>query len=181
MPTFEHEWGSLLLWGAIGFAVTFFTNSFIEWAVHKFIMHKPNRLIPYGYLHTTSHHARFGADATYHARTKEDLSHILFTWKEYTLFPLLCLVVYSPVEYLLDKPILLGTVASAFVGLQMFNSLHWRFHAPRDTWFQRTRFFRFLKEHHRIHHADMDRNFNVFFIPLADFCLGTLAVKRRPD
>ena len=177
IPTlhFEGPWEWYLAWNAIALGVAFFTNSFIEWGVHKFIMHKP--FIKYGYLHTTSHHARFGADETYHAQSVEDRDHILFTWKEYTLFPLLCIVLYAPIEILIGKPVLVGGVAAAFVGLQMFNSLHWRFHEPSDTWFQRTWFFRFLKEHHRIHHDDMDRNFNVYFFPLADFCFGTW--KRR--
>jgi len=163
------------LMALIGFAGAFVVGSFIEWAVHHFLMHRP--FWSFGYRHTTSHHARFLADETYHARTEEDRRHILFTWKEYLLFPALCLALYAPVGWWLGWPLVAGGLAATFAGLQMFNSLHWRYHVPRDTWFQRTRFFQFLKRHHRIHHADMGCNFNVHFLPLADACLGTLRVE----
>lgn len=181
LPTIVFEGPAWLYaaWNAGAFVAAIFLNSFVEWTVHRFVMHRLFPLIPYGYLHTTSHHARFGADGTYYAKTEDDRKHILFTWKEYVLLPLLCIVAYSPVELLLGKPILIGIVAAAFVGLQMFNSLHWRFHSPSDTWFQKTRFFRFLKDHHRTHHEDMTKNFNVYFLPLADIVLGTLARRRR--
>jgi hypothetical protein len=176
MSSFSADWSSYTywLWNLAAFAAAIPLNSFIEWATHRFVMHRPFKLIPYGYLHTTSHHARFGADASYYASTAEDRDHILFTWKEYTLLPLFCLLAYSPIELLLGKPILIGVLAATFFGLQMFNSLHWRFHVPAETWFQRTRFFRFLKEHHRLHHEDMTKNFNVYFLPLADWICGTL-------
>ncbi len=176
--TFDGPAYVYILWNLAAFFAAFVSGSFVEWAVHRFVMHKPFPLVPYGYLHTTSHHARFLADETYHARTEEDKHHILFTWKEYVLFPLLCLAIYCPLELLVARPILIGCMASTFAGLQLFNSLHWRFHAPSDTWFQGTGFFRFLKEHHRIHHADMTKNFNVHFLPLADWVMRTLATRR---
>lgn len=172
--TFSGPAWQYALWNLASFALSFFANSFIEWAVHRFVMHRRFPFIPYGYEHTTSHHAKFGADESYHAREEWLKSHVLFTWREYTLLPLLCLAAYAPVELALGRPVLLGVLAATFAGLQMFNSLHWRFHVPSDTWFQRTRFFLYLKEHHRIHHADMTRNFNVYFFPIADWAMGTL-------
>lgn len=185
MPTwtFNGPWWVYALWNLGAFTVAFFLNSFIEWVAHRYVMHRLFPLLPYGYEHTTSHHARFGSDLSYvvipgEPDEDERKTHILFTWKEYTLFPLLCIAVYGPVEYLSGKPILAGVLAATFVGLQMFNSLHWRYHVPSDSWFQETRFFKFLREHHRLHHENMSRNFNVHFLPIADFCLGTL---RRTD
>lgn len=181
MSSFTADWTSqwYWIWNLIAFFVAIPVNSFIEWGTHRFVMHRPFWLLPYGYLHTTSHHTRFGSDETYHARTEEDRFHVLFTWKEYTLLPVFCLMAYSPVEFLLGRPILIGVLAATFFGLQMFNSLHWRFHVPGDTWFQRTSFFRFLKEHHRLHHEDMGKNFNVYFFPLADWLLGTLSTGKK--
>jgi hypothetical protein len=176
MSSLTADWTSswYWLWNLAAFAVAIPLNSFVEYGAHRFVMHRRFWLLPYGYLHTTSHHARFGSDDSYYAKTDEDRDHIRFTWKEYVLFPLFCLIAYAPVELLVGRPILIGILAATFVGLQGFNSLHWRFHVLGDTWFQRTRFFRFLKEHHRLHHLDMTRNFNVYFFPLADWCFKTL-------
>lgn len=176
MPTFSgaFSWQAHLMWGGIAFFICLFLNSFIEWIVHKFVMHKSFPILRYGYLHQTSHHAMFGSDATYHIQKEGDKKHVLFTWKEYVLFMGLTPLVYVPLEMLVKRPILAGCLLAVFVGLQMFNSFHWRFHVPQETWFQKTRFFLFLKEHHRLHHADMTKNFNVYFLPLADWMLGTL-------
>jgi hypothetical protein len=168
-------WSWWILWNVAGFASAFVLNSFVEWGVHKFVMHKSIPILRYGYLHTTSHHRVFGADETYHVQNPEMMEHgTHFTWREFVLFPLLCLVLYFPIELLTGKPTTVGAIAAVFFGLSSFNVLHFRFHVPSDTWFQRTWVFRFLKEHHRLHHKDMTKNFNVSFLPLADFCLGTL-------
>lgn len=182
MPTFMFSgpWWEYALWNLASFTAAFFLlNSFIEHQIHSRVMHRLFWLVPYGYAHTTSHHARFGSDKSYtlDGPADERRTHILFTWREYVILPPVCLAAYAPVEWIAGKPILLGILLSAFAGLQMFNSLHWRFHAPSDTWFQRTSFFQFLARHHRIHHGDMTKNFNVYFLPLADMCLGTLDTK----
>lgn len=171
-----HYW----LWNLAAFPVFFLINSFVEWGAHRFVMHKPNKILPYGYLHTTSHHKVFGSDETYHALNAEMLEHgIGFTWKEYVIFPVFCTMIYLPIELLTHRPIYFGAIASVFAGLILFDVLHRRFHNPRDTWFQRTRYFKFLKEHHRLHHADMTKNFNVNFFPIADWILGTLATGKK--
>lgn len=168
---------TFLLWNLAGFGGALVANSFVEWFVHRFIMHKPSKLIPYGYAHTTSHHRVFGPGPSYHVLFPEMRDHgIGFTWREYVLFPIFCTALYLPVQLLTGKPVYLGALAAVFAGLIAFDVLHRRFHDPRNTWFQRSRVFRFLKEHHRLHHADMTRNFNVT-MPLADLCLGTLRVK----
>ena len=49
-------------------------------------------------------------------------------------------------------------------------------HKPRVAFIERSRWFQFLKKHHRIHHVYMNRNLNVL-VPLADLVLGTLVTK----
>jgi sterol desaturase/sphingolipid hydroxylase (fatty acid hydroxylase superfamily) len=51
--------------------------------------------------------------------------------------------------------------------------MHYVMHVPRDRWIERTRVFRFLNEHHRLHHKDHNTNLNVVF-PLADLLFRTL-------
>jgi fatty acid hydroxylase family protein len=170
---FTHPWSWYLLWNLAGFAGSIVLNSFVEWGAHKFVMHRLNPIIPYGYLHTTSHHAKFGHDSTYETDDPVLKGHILFTWKEYLIFPIFCLALYAPVEFLIGRPILGGVLLAVFMGLEAFNRLHWFFHSPGGTWFERTWVFQFLKNHHRIHHEKMDTNLNVVF-PLADWVMGTL-------
>lgn len=176
MPTWNYHgpWTWYIAWNAIAFVGAFIVNSFIEFGTHRWIMHRLCPLIPYGYEHTTSHHAVFGSGETYHATQPWMLAHgIGFTWREYLLFPILCSALYIPVELIVGRPLYVGALASVFFGLIAFDTLHRRFHNPKDTWFQRSKPFRFLRDHHRRHHADMATNFNVVF-PLADFVFRTL-------
>lgn len=163
------------LWTLGAFCGGFLTNNFVEWMVHRFVMHKPFN--EYAYRHVTTHHTAFRADETYHADlgdAEKIEKGTSFTWREYLLFPLLCFFLYGAVDLAVGKPILPGALLSVLVNLMMFDILHYNYHVPRDSWFQRTWFFRFMKEHHRLHHADMRKNFNVSFFPIADVVMGTL-------
>ena len=170
-------WWQYLLWNLAGFGVALVVDSFVEWAVHRWIMHKRNPILPYGYKHTTSHHATFKSDLTYMALNAEMLEHgVAFTWREFVLFPLLCSAIYIPAELLLRRPIYLGCMAAVFLGLIAFNVLHFRFHVPQGGWLERTRAFRLLNRHHLLHHERMNRNLNVVF-PLADVIMRTLVME----
>lgn len=57
-----------------------------------------------------------------------------------------------------------------------YEGFHYLMHKPRIAWIERSRAFRFIERHHRIHHSHMGRNFNVV-LPLADLCLGTLMLR----
>lgn len=169
------------LWTCVAFGGAFIVNGFIEWTVHRFIMHRPWSLLLYAYTtHALGHHDTFGSEETYVAVTPEmQKEHGGFCWKEYTLLPGLCFLLYGSIHFLTEKPILPGAMLAAVLGLLMYDFLHYSFHVQRNSWFQRTWFFRFLKEHHRLHHADMTKNFNVYFFPVADFVMGTLKSQRH--
>ncbi len=176
MPTFNFAgpWTHYLLWSGLAFGVAVVLNSFIEWFAHRFVLHG-TRFGRFAYeLHHVSHHGMFGADETYPAQNDFMRSHVTFVLRDYLLFLLVTTPIWTAAELLTQRPLLVGGVLATLTGLQMFNSLHWRFHVPSDTWFQRTWFFRLLKEQHRRHHADTASNFNVYFFPLADWVLGTL-------
>ena len=176
MATFalRGPWHHYLLWNALAFVVAALLNSFIEWFAHRFILHG-TRFGRFAYeLHHVGHHGMFGAGETYHAQDDFMRSHVTFVPRDYFLFLLVTTPIWAAAEFIAQRPFLIGGVLATLTGLQLFNSFHWRFHVPSDTWFQRSRFFLFLKEHHRAHHADMRSNFNVYFFPLADWVLGTL-------
>jgi hypothetical protein len=179
MPTFTFSgpWYAYVLWNALAFAVACLVNSFIEWGAHRFVLHG-TRFGRFAYeLHHVGHHGMFGAGETYHALNDEMKSHVTFVLRDYVLFLLVTTPIWTAAEFAAGRPFLLGGVLATLAGLQMFNSFHWRFHVPSDTWFQRSWFFRTLKEQHRRHHADTASNFNVYCFPLADWVLGTLQRK----
>ena len=66
-----------------------------------------------------------------------------------------------------------ATLTAYYVG---YESLHYFMHKPSLQFIERSRYFQFLKRHHRIHHVHMNRNLNVL-LPLADLVLGTLVTK----
>lgn len=180
MPTITYSgpWTWFILWNLIAFIGAAVINSFIEWGAHRFVLHG-TRFGRFAYdLHHVGHHGMFKADETYHALNDEMRSHVTFVIRDYILFLLVTTPLWVTAEFLAGRPLIIGAVLATLVGLQGFNSMHWRFHVPSDTWFQRTRFFRYLKEHHRLHHADTTGNFNVYFFPLADLVLGTLKPSR---
>jgi len=166
------------MWTGIAFVAGLVWCSFAEWILHKYIMHRPFKLLPYGYAHVTSHHDKFGGDATYHLQEEWQKNHVLFTWREYLLAPTICSILYVSVELLIGKPIWAGCVLATLTYLQLFNSLHWRWHVPGDTWFQRTRLFLWLKERHRVHHLDMGTNFNLI-LPFGDLLFGTFVTRKK--
>ena len=171
---FSGPWHAYLLWNVLAFFCACLINSFIEWFAHRYVLHG-TRFGRFAYeLHHVGHHGMFGADETYHAQNDFMRSHVTFVLRDYVLFLLVTTPLWIGVELLTRRPLLAGGVIATLTGLQMFNSFHWRFHVPSDTWFQRSWFFRVLKEQHRRHHADMNSNFNVYFFPIADWVLGTL-------
>ena len=67
-----------------------------------------------------------------------------------------------------------GLFAALLVVSDLFVRVHDAIHYPKDfPWLQRQRWFRFLDEHHYIHHVDTSVNVN-FLLPLADFLFGTM-------
>lgn len=173
--TWTNGWASWLAWNAGAAAVVFLFNSFFEWIIHRFIMHSRVPFLPFPYdLHHIGHHGTFGAGETYHALNDDMRNHVTFVPRDYILILAGTTPIWAGVELLVGRPILLGCFLATFAGLSLFDLLHWHYHVPKDTRFQKTRFFRFLKEHHRRHHADTSKNYNVFFLPIADWCLGTL-------
>ncbi|MGI0148705.1 MAG: sterol desaturase family protein [Thermoplasmata archaeon] len=172
--TWSGSWTWFVTWNAVGFVGAFVLNSFVEWAAHRFVLHG-TRLGRFAYdLHDRQHHVIFDGGALYHAQDEFMRTHVTFVLRDYILFLLVTTPLWVGAELLVGRPLVVGGVAATLAGLQLFNSLHWRYHVPSETWFQRTRAFQYLKEHHRAHHEDTRCNFNVAFFPIADLLLGTL-------
>lgn len=67
-----------------------------------------------------------------------------------------------------------GLLAALVVVSDLFVRVHDAIHYPREfPWLQRQGWFRFLDQHHYIHHVDTSVNVN-FLLPLADLLFGTM-------
>ena len=82
------------------------------------------------------------------------------------------LVVLDNCEHLLPA-CAAGVFLLYYIG---YEGLHYLMHKPTFPWIERSRYFKFLERHHRIHHFQMARNLNVL-VPVADFLLGSLVTE----
>lgn len=166
---------------ALGFAGGVVYGSFFEWALHRYVMHRPILFLRYPFqAHALTHHAIFGSGPDYHLRHAEHAGKVRMAWWN------------GPVLLLINAPIAGfvswsagsawaggGFMAAVAVYYALYESLHWCMHVPRRRWFQSWRSFRRIDRHHRLHHLRSDRNLNVV-LPLADAVLGTF-ISRAPD
>lgn len=180
IPSFQFGYPLHLyaMWTLISFFSAFVINSFFEFIVHRFFLHK--RAWPsYPYeKHAKSHHVIFGGDDSYHAHDDFARSHITFTAFDYLVAILGTLPFWILAEFAVGRPIIGGCFLATLAYLQVFNSLHLRWHLPSDTWFQRTRLFLWMKGRHKIHHGDHAKNLNLV-VPIADLLFGTFARPSR--
>lgn len=163
------------LWELGAFAVYFVYGSYFEWFFHRFLFHSPKLVYRTFKAHTLVHHQIYKADHTYYTHD-EHPEKVAMDW-----WALLAMIAFHlPFFWLIQKvtgiPSLWGGVAAVAVYYGLYESLHWVMHVPAACSFlRRFRVFRFLEEHHRIHHKYMLSNLNVI-LPLADYTLGTLRV-----
>jgi hypothetical protein len=157
------------------FAVYFLYGSYFEWLFHRYLFHSPKLIYRTFKAHTLVHHQIYKHDESYHAHD-EHPEKVAMDW-----WALLAMVGFHlPFFYMIQRvtgiPSLWGGVAAIVVYYSLYESLHWVMHVPTaSTWLSRFGWFRFIDNHHRIHHKYMLSNLNVI-LPLADLTLGTLRV-----
>lgn len=148
--------------------------SFFEWTLHKFVMHRPILGFTYPYQsHGITHHTIFGSAKDYHLLEEKNHNLVTMAWWN------------GPVLLLINAPMgilagwLTGTwwAIAPFMGAMavyyaMYEYFHWCMHVPGPRWFQSTRLFKWVDQHHRLHHLAPGRNLNVVF-PIADYVLRT--------
>jgi hypothetical protein len=158
--------------------------SLFEWAFHRYWLHRP-WLPPSCFTsHTLIHHQLCKHDDTFHVVEQEQEEALAFKWWGGPTLILINVVpwalltwgfaawgvVFPHVAFVVAFA---ATVAIYYAG---YEGLHHLMHKPAPSFITRSRYFRFIERHHRIHHIHMDRNLNVL-LPLADFCLGTLVTE----
>ena len=169
-----------LFWAAAGFCGGVILGSFFEWALHRYVMHRPFLGLKYPFrAHACVHHQVFRADHTYHLQSEKDKKTIPMAWWN---GPVLIAVGMSPILAVAWLLGLWGLAAGALVAFSgyyaAYETIHWCMHLPRQRSIERSGIFFRLNGHHLLHHRYMGKNFNVV-MPLADLCLGTLLLRSK--
>jgi len=156
---------------------SFLYSSYFEWFAHRYWMHEkrfPLYIAFHG--HTVVHHQLYHWNGKFETDKPGIPPNVLMRWYA---FPGM-IAIHMPAFYLFQRLsglhgwwLFWGMTAGCSLYFLGFEYMHFLMHASRGHWVERTRAFKFLKEHHRLHHKYYLRNINVF-IPLADLTLGTL-------
>lgn len=173
MTFFLYQLGAFFAWVVYG--------SFFEWWFHKYLFHSPKLIHATFHAHAIVHHQLYKGDNTYDTPSPQDPEgkHIMMDWFALPIFILTHLPLLLFGQWVTGIPSVWGGVAAIAFYYAGYETLHYFMHVPRNRWIERTRVFRFLKEHHRLHHKYMQKNLNVF-IPLADLVLRTLRTHEGP-
>jgi hypothetical protein len=169
-------------WEWLTIPVVFLIANFFEWAVHRYIMHRPSNVPVLRAIytrHTLMHH-QFFTEAEMRFADHQD-------WRV-TFFPPYALVVFTLMS--IPPAIIAGLIVSPNVGWLLITTtsstylvyefMHFACHVD-DNWFVRTMpFVNTIRRHHAAHHNQglmMERNMNLTF-PIMDCLLGTSDLDR---
>jgi hypothetical protein len=167
-------------WVVAGFGGGIVFASFCEWALHRYVMHRPLGWLVYPFrAHALVHHRVFRADETYHLRDEKDKETIPMAWWNGPVLIALGMVPVLGLAWLTGRWGLALGAGLSFVGYYAaYEYMHWCMHLPKHRRIERSRLFYRLNGHHLLHHRYMGKNFNVV-LPLADLCLRTLLVRSK--
>lgn len=126
--------------------------------------------------HTIVHHGLYKGDESFYVEEREHVEHILL--KPYALPAIV--IVHLPIIFLIERFIphtAIAAILTCIIYFGVYEYMHWNMHVPRKQWVERFGWFQFLRQHHKLHHRYMQKNFCVLF-PLADLCCGTLVTDK---
>jgi hypothetical protein len=171
----------VLLFETLAFVFYFMCLSFFEWWFHKFMFHSPKINKRTFREHTLIHHQEFKHEpSSYEWHAPREKKNIAMDWWSLPLFIVTLAPAFILMQFITHLQTFWGGIAAVVVYYGIYEGLHYLMHVPGKYWIERTRFFQFVKEHHRIHHKYMLKNLNVFF-PLADLVMGTYRTATVPS
>lgn len=164
----------------IAFVAAVVFASFYEWAIHKYIMHRPILGFKYPFrAHAVVHHQVFKADHTYHLIKESDKETIPMAWWNGPLLVVLGSLPFAIAAWLLGSwSVVAGAAVAIAAYYAVYERIHWCMHLPKARRLEMSWIFHRLNGHHLLHHRYMHKNFNVV-LPLADLCLGTLMLRSK--
>jgi len=165
-------------WAIVGLLCAVAYCSFFEWALHRYVMHRPVGRFRYPYeSHALVHHRVFRADETYHLVDKKDARTIPMAWWNGPALVAIGSTPFLAAAWCLGQwGLLAGAAAGTAAYYAAYEYIHWCMHLPKQRTVERSGIFFRLNGHHLLHHRYMAKNFNVV-LPLADLLLGTLLLR----
>jgi Fatty acid hydroxylase len=169
-------------WEYLTVPVVFLFANFFEWAIHRYVMHRPSNFALFRAIysrHTLMHHQFF---------TEQEMRFADHHDWRVTFFPPYALVVFTFMS--IPPAIIAGLVISPNVGWLLISTttsmyliyefMHFCCHVE-ENWFVRTMpFVNTIRRHHTAHHNQsimMERNMNLTF-PIMDCLMGTSDLNR---
>jgi len=185
----------------IGLVLMPILGSPIEWFVHRYIYHRVllGILRPIYEVHHQAHHHIFfptwryvtggpprrlpilGTDRTrVHTAEVSNMRIRLAHWVFYMTWAVL--FIWIPLWFLAHNvAFMIGVVIASAVVSDLFITVHDAIHRPGSHLLMERQFwFRFLDQHHYVHHVDTEANVN-FLLPLSDLLFGTLRRELTPE
>jgi hypothetical protein len=171
---------SFPFWASIGFMVAVAFASFFEWALHKYVMHRPVGAFDYPFrTHALVHHQMFKADHTYHLIHEKDKETIPMAWWNGPVLVTVGMIPFVVTSIALGTwGVFVGSLIACAGYYGAYEYMHWCMHLPKRRNIERSGIYFRLNGHHLLHHRYMHKNFNVV-LPLADLCLGTLLLRSK--
>lgn len=153
--------------------IAFIYSSYFEWFVHRHIMHVKRFPLHDAFRgHTLVHHQIYKGDH-FEAQGPGRPKHVALRWYAFPSMIALHVPIFMCLQYAIHLPVLWPMTIGCTLYFIGYEYTHYLMHVPKGHYVERYRWFRFIKEHHRLHHKYMLRNLNVF-IPLGDISFGTL-------
>ena len=169
-------------WEWLAVPVVFLLCNLFEWAVHRYVMHRPTRIpgLRAVYQRHTLNHHQFFTDGEMRFRDHRD-------WRV-TVFPPFALVTFTVMS--IPPALVLGLAVSAAVGwltiitttsmYLVYEFMHFCCHVNENRFVRHCPFVNTLRRHHFAHHNTrlmMGTNMNLTF-PMADWLFGTSDLDR---
>lgn len=169
-------------WEWLSIPVFFLLCNIFEWAVHRYVMHRPINIRGLRAVyerHTLNHH-QFFTDSEVRFRDHKD-------WRV-TVFPPFALVTFTMMS--IPPALIVGLLVSANVGWLLictttgmylvYEFMHFCCHVDENRFVRHFPFVNTLRRHHIAHHNThlmMEKNMNLTF-PIADWLFGTSDLDR---
>jgi hypothetical protein len=150
----------------------------LEYATHRWIMHKVNRLLDPGLLQLKSH-GKHHQGSNHHDLVDMPVINGLRLTAPFLLAVLVWGYVVGPATSVLAPG--LALLSWSFVYTWLWNRMHRAIHDVEKNWFRRSGpLFRFFLNHHLQHHKHANVNYGTVF-PWTDYLFGTWAPAMRPE
>lgn len=155
-------------------------TSLFEWVYHRYWLHRPWLPPQMFTAHTLVHHQLCKHEDTFHVTEPEQEEALTFQWWAAPILIALNMIPWGLVALIRRDatadpawlPVMFTVGGIVLLYYFAYEGFHYLMHKPGIAWIENRGFFKYLKNHHLLHHIHMGKNFNVV-CPLADMILGT--------